>query len=201
MLFYLIFFLFFFIFFVSFLFFSLHIILLCSIFFFLHFFFVLQIRHNVTSIVSKRDHRCAFVSNKRWSMGARERQLLKWAIAKKRPREDTPQYVNIVACIHCFDNCLMFFCCFPSSSFSCKFLLLCNGARWFHSELFVTKEKKRKKKPRIVWFFAIRQKERASENAKKKNISREQHTHTLVPIRSGVNLATVCTLLQLKLSF
>lgn len=170
--------------------------------------FLLQIRHNVTSIASKRDNRCI---RKRCVAGSREKEI-KQANDKKSIR------VKIHHSPHCFDDCLMFFTCF--SSLFVFFFFLASVQRHEMISLRIICEKRGKKeaklrdKPRTVSsppFLHIRQKESTRENEKEKHFMRANstthtHTHTNTSTRKthasvGVNLATVCTLLQLQLSF
>lgn len=164
------------------------------------FVFVLQIRHNVTSIVSKRDNRCTFVhleqcvpSAPRW--GVRERQSASDSGIAFARRYTTTSF----ACTRCCDDCcLMFFCIVFSSSspsasssyssFRVYFSTMQWRARWFHSELFA-KKKNCATKARIVSTHSA-ERERRTENEKEKqfmraNATTHKHTdpHRLTPMR------------------
>lgn len=125
---------------------------------------------------------------------------MKRAIAKKRSREDTPQ--QSLLAFAGSDDCLMFFCCFYSS-FSCKFCFYATARDDFTQNYSFKKKKKharqnRESCRRCSYTF---DRKRALEKMQKRKTIRESNKHTLTPILWGVNLATVCTLLQLKLSF
>lgn len=177
-------------------------------FFFGLFFFFLLIRHIVTSIDSKRNNLVAFAYTEMFaSEGNREvisedrgrRSLVRtaWTIAFKL------RYTTTLSLVSTIVYFTIVFLLQPLCLFTDAF---CSSVQRIEMISLRTNRRERKK-----WVYAtnrqsflhIRQKENASEKQKQKHKNYEsecKHTNTCAQ-SPEINLATVCTLPQLKLSF